>query len=102
MQMLHVHGNHWITISNMFCKSNEIDMFDWLHFQGGSEADCSLNIYNGKGYHPPFSYSANARRQQRYAVAFATCLCCGFNPAQVQYTQRIFRTILYNVYSTSL
>ena len=26
-----------------------------------------------------------------FAVGFATSLCCGFNPAQVQYTQRIFR-----------
>ena len=39
MQILHVHGNHWITFSNVFCKSNEIDIFDSLSIGSVSKED---------------------------------------------------------------
>lgn len=98
VQMLHVHGNHWITISNMFCKSNEIDIFDSLNIGSISkedqkqiaaliftkENDITLNF-------PIVQMQRGSSDCGLFAVAFATSLCCGFNPAQVQYTQRIFR-----------
>ena len=39
VQILHVHGNHWTTISNMFCMSNEIAIFDSLNIGSVSKED---------------------------------------------------------------
>ena len=91
MQILHVHGNYWITISSMFCKSNEIDIFDSLNIGSISkedqkqiaaliftkENDITLNF-------PIVQMQGGSSDCGLFAIAFATSLCCGFNPAQVQ------------------
>ena len=103
VQVLHINENHWITVSNIGCLPNYINIFDSLPHTGLS-AQARIQISCLLSTKEAIITSAYQCVQQQhgtqdcglFSLAFATSLCFGENPAEIIYIQNQFRPHLLN------
>lgn len=98
VQIINVRGSHWITISNIGCLQNHINVYDSIPYGDVSlrvkQQICALVFSNAKEI---ILHFPNVQSQKGgidcglFSIAFATTLCTGFHPADLQYNQSYFR-----------
>ena len=101
VQILHVHNNHWLTVSNLHCDNDTVKVYDSLN--------SSLEISNKFGCQLAALLNCSSQvkvevvkvQQQEgysdcglFAVAFATSLCFGIPPATQNFVQKQMRSHL--------
>ncbi len=102
VQVLNVHSSHWITVSNLFCPPGVINIYDSmpnceLHSSTKRQI-ASILMTNEKSIEVQFvnmQIQSGASDCGLFALAFATSLCAGVNPAQLKYIQHDFRSHLF-------
>lgn len=93
VQAMHVHGDHWICISNKFCQTpNQVEVFDSL---GGEYIDedgiRSIVYYHNRGSSPVEIFLVETQHQSNdndcgpFALAFASFLCKNEDPAMFDF-----------------
>ena len=101
VQVLHVSGCHWITISTMECQQGVVNVYD-------SIPSCSVSLRTKEQIAAIICTQAKeiilefpAVQSQRgssdcglFALAYATSLCMGDNPVQTNYVQHMLRSHL--------
>ena len=78
VQILHVHGNHWITVSNVNCPSGEVQVYDSIYSSLNKDVeDLIQRLFDGKVVNVTV---ASGQKQQGtqdcglFAIATATSL----------------------------
>ena len=98
VQILHDGGLHWVCMSNIGCKGGSVRYFDSLNsgFINSYLIDQIAHIM--KSLEPELTITIEQVQQQGhtndcgpFAIAFATSLVCGHNPATVNYNQDMLR-----------
>lgn len=101
VQILHINNNHWITISNIFSKNGGINVYNSVPSK--DLPDKAKKQIAALIHSPDTHYVLEFERMQRqrgasdcglFAIAFATALCCGYNPAAVEFKQNNLRSHL--------
>ncbi|KAG7172193.1 putative Ulp1 protease family, C-terminal catalytic domain-containing protein [Homarus americanus] len=103
VQILSVHKNHWLTLSNIGCNNNTVRVFDSLSssgLQNSEEFNCQVAaLLNCKSPKIRVEY-ANIKQQKGYsdcglfAIACATSLCFGLPPETQNFAQEHMRSHL--------
>jgi len=101
VQVLHTSGCHWLTISTIGCKAGHVNVYDSL-----LSVDVSLRtkeeiatILFSKATHIFLHFQAvqiqrGTSDRGLFALAFATSLCHGEDPVQINYVQHKMRSHL--------
>lgn len=104
IQILNVHSNHWLTVSNIDCAENSIKVFDSMANSHGLQNDDKFNCQVAS----LLDYSSGSirvinvdvKQQEGYsdcglfAIACATSLCFGMPPENQNYAQELMRSHL--------
>lgn len=107
IQILNVHSNHWLTVSNFHCHSNTIKIYDSMNsqkletfgkfnYQVAALLDCQSSSFRVE--------YANTKQQEGssdcdlFAVACATSLCFGLSPETPNFNQGEMRSHLANCF----
>ena len=101
VQVLNVAGNHWITVSNMWCQPGEVNIYDSIRSRVVSTRTRDQIAAILFSQRQKITLTISAVQEQRgssdcglFALAYATSLCSGEHPAQVNYVQHMFRNHL--------
>ena len=105
VQILNVSNNHWITISNIGCKSGHINVYDSMGTNcvppRTKEQVAAILFSNKKKI--LLKYKQVQVQVQRgasdcgaFAIAFATALCSGKDPTDINFIQHKLRSHLKN------
>lgn len=103
VQILHINGNHWITISNVFSQRNEIisvyDSFSSIDLPVKAKEQIAALICCPDKY---FLLEFQSVSKQRggsdcglFSIAFATAICFKINPVAVDFKQEDLRGHLF-------
>ena len=99
--MLNVAGNHWITVSNIWCQPGEVNIYDSIRSRVVSTRTRDQIAAILFSQRQKITLTISAVQEQRgssdcglFALAYATSLCSGEHPAQVNYVQHMFRNHL--------
>ena len=101
IQILNKGGNHWITISNLGCVENEVNVYDSLDIGNLPDLNAICDLLRSKSSQVIVN-SMNVCQQEGssncgpYAIAFATTLCFGGDPTQLKYKSGTLRQHIYN------
>ena len=102
MQVSH---SHWVTVSNIGCQSGCVKIYDSLPNCDvptcTKEQIAALLIHQQKDItieFPTMQVQSGSADCGLFALAFATTLCAGNNPAHVNYTQHLLRAHLYECF----
>lgn len=100
IQILHDGALHWLTISNLFCNDNCVDIFDSLYTSVSmdvkmqaacimmiQEQTMGINVINCKRQKGGYDCGL-------FSIAYATDLCFGNDPSMKTYTQKSMRSHL--------
>ena len=83
--------NHLITISNIGCSLNHINVFDSIphrHISSrAKEQICALMFSDARKL---TQFQKGGSDCDLFSIAFAASLCTGFDPADLQYYQTLF------------
>lgn len=95
VQILNVHGNHWLTVSNLKCKENTIKIYDSLNSQletcdkfncqVASMMDCQSSSINVKVM--SMMSQKGSSDCGLFAIAYAVSLCFGISPESQNFDQ---------------
>lgn len=98
VQVLHVYGSHWLTISNIGCKPGEIFVYDSLpncELYSCSKRQIASILHSDKKkidvIFMDVQIQCGASDCGAFALAFAMSLCAGDNPAELYYVQHSMR-----------
>lgn len=98
VQILHVYGSHWLTVSNIGCPPGQINVYDSIpNCELYSRSKCQIStILHSKKTKIDVAFmdvqmQSGASDCGLFALAFAMSLCAGDNPSQVQYVQHSMR-----------
>ena len=107
VQILHVDGNHWITVSSLGCKNgddsgNELDItvYDSIYFRLSKHTEILLAKLLQTKQRAFTVKISNVNKQAGtddcgvFAVAYCTSLVYGQNPSMFVYNQTMMRTHL--------
>lgn len=101
VQIINVRDSHWVTISNIGCKPDYINVYDSLPYKDISyraKQQISALIHSAAKEitlnFPPVQCQRGGSDCGLFAIAFAVTLCTGFNPSDLQYNQASFRSHL--------
>lgn len=87
VQVLNVYGSHWITVSNLACPPGVIRIYDSM---------ASIVMTKEKSIEIQFvDVQIQTGDCGLFALAFATSLCSGDDPAELNYSQHEFRTHVF-------
>lgn len=103
VQILNVHGNHWLTVSNIQCNSNTINIFDSLkssQLETSDNFNCQVaTLMNCQSTSIKIEFASI--KQQRgstdcglFAIACATSLCFGVSPETQNFVKDEMRSHL--------
>jgi len=103
IQILHVYGSHWLTISNIGCPAGSINVYDSLpncalYSNMKRQIATILFLADQKMITVNFvdvQIQGNGSDCGVYALAFVTSLCCGEDPAKINYASPMSREHLY-------
>ena len=94
VQIVNIHGNHWITPSNVGCKPGHINVYDSLHMGLSKEAKELLPIFCSTKRIPSSStiycdiqWQSGGNDCGLFSIAFATAICAGSSPVSKMYDQ---------------
>ena len=93
VQVLNTRGNHWIVISTIGCSPGSVNVFDSLHWKLSPHdkkvVACLLNSKEKeiKINYVDVQWQSGGNDCGLFAIAFATSLCAGQNPALASYKQ---------------
>ena len=101
VQILHVSGNHWITIANNGCTGGETKVYDSMGHSDLPEEtkqQVAALIFNSVNK-ITLTFQTVQRQQDSsscglFAVAFATSLCFGSDPSTIMYDSATLRSHL--------
>ena len=100
IQIIHMSSNHWITLSTVGCELSTINLYDSLNRRLSMQAQklvASIMQSWGKVIEVKSIDVQNQRGISDcglFAVAFATCLCYGQDPAAINFVQERMRAHL--------
>ncbi len=100
VQVLNDHGNHWITVSTIGCEASSINVFDSLHGKLSPHTERLVaDILQSQDRAIRVNYidvqwQSGVNDCGLFALAFATSLCAGQDPATISYDQRQMRAHL--------
>ena len=108
VQVVHVGGNHWACLSNIFSKPGSVDLYDSLHTIPSEEGSivqqaCTILKYSGE------LLTINVINVQLqigfndcglFAIAMATDLCAGRDPLNIRYSQSLMRKHLKSCFES--
>ena len=96
VQILHVSGNHWLTVSNIGCKPAHVNVYDSLltgYLDTHAKQQIASILFTDE---PDITASFQNVQEQRghsdcgvFALAFATSLCTGEDPVENTYVQHL-------------
>lgn len=102
VQVLNVYGSHWLTVSNVFCRPGVINIYDSISNCALSSQTkrqiASILMTSEKSIEVHFiDVQIQSGRSDcgLFALAFATSLCAGVNPAELCYIQHEFRSHVF-------
>lgn len=104
VQILHDRSRkHWVTVSNLFCNFDEVDVYDSF-FSKGIPLDVQMQVASiimSEGVKMKLKLKGCQKQKGKadcglFAVAFATSLCDGVDPATVTYDQSKMRDHFQN------
>ena len=93
VQIVNICNNHWITLSTVGCKPGHINVYDSLHMRLTSEVkEVIADLMQWKGKEITINYSdvqwqIGGSDCGIFAIAFATALCNGHEPASIVFDQ---------------
>lgn len=93
VQVLNVSGNHWITISTIGCEASTLNVYDSMHGNLPTSAqrlvadlvqcqECAITVQ-----YIDVQWQSGETDCGLFALAFATSLCSGQDPAATSYIQ---------------
>ena len=98
VQIIHVQGNHWVTLSNIGCPPATVNVYDSIRntdLTSHAKAQVSAILFCRD---PHISLQFQHVQEQHgsndcgvFALAFATSLCFGEDPSRIQYIQHLLR-----------
>ena len=101
VQVLHVGGNHWVTVTNIGCQENRIKVFDSLRQKCSKKEKQKLCsslavLLNTSSSNMVIEWPSIQRQRGEsdcglFAVAVATSLVCGEDPGSMNYDQSVMR-----------
>ena len=101
VQVLNIRGNHWVTISNVNCPPNHINVFDSMLYGDlptrSKQQIAAIMFTESKDITLNFMDVQSQRGASDcglFSRAFATSICFGFDPVHIQYTQADLRNHL--------
>lgn len=100
VQVLHVNSNHWITVSNINSASNSINIYDSLYNYISFKTKKQISSFMKFSLNDVHFCLVNVEQQKDgiscgyFALAFATELCAGQDPALVLWDTEQFRSHL--------
>ena len=105
VQVLNISHSHWVTISNIGCQYGCVKIYDSLPNcdvpTRTKEQIAALLFYQQKDItieFPTMQVQHGSADCGLFALAFATTLCAGDNPAHVNYTQHLLHAHLYECF----
>ena len=109
VQILHVSGNHWITIANNGCTGGEIKVYDSMgHSDLPEETKQQVAALIFTSVNKITLTFQTVQRQQDssscglFAVAFATSLCFGSDPSTIMYDSATLRSHLKHCFVSGI
>ena len=93
VQIVNVHNNHWIVLSTIACQPSSIKVYDSLNGylpRSIKTLVCNLLMTKEKFIKVIYcnvQYQVGKNDCGLFAIAFATSLCCGQDPANLRYNQ---------------
>ena len=109
LQMLHVSGNHWITIANNGCTGGEIKVYDSMgHSDLPEETKQQVAALIFTSVNKITLTFQTVQGQQDssgcglFAVAFATSLCFGSDPSTLMYDSATLRSHLKHCFVSGI
>jgi uncharacterized protein YbaR (Trm112 family) len=102
IQILHVHGNHWIVASTINCKEGEVNIYDSLYsyiHQDTKLQICSIvrpNVSHITFRSINFQRQTNSKDCGLFAITVATELVLGRDPARSYWQPKSMRDHLIN------
>ncbi len=103
VQILHTRQSHWITISNIGCQENHVNVFDSMPYSATDTKTvneiCAILCSPARQIILNFP---NIQKQKGgndcglFSIAYATTLCTGLSPSKVNYDQSKLRKHLYD------
>ena len=101
VQVLHVGGNHWVTVTNIWCQENRIKVFDSLRQKCSKKEKQKLCsslavLLNTSSSNMVIEWPSIQRQRGEsdcglFAVAVATSLVCREDPGSMNYNQSVMR-----------
>ena len=101
VQILHVGGNHWVTVTNIGCQENRIKVFDSLRQKLSKKekqklCSCLAVLLNTSSSNMVIEWPSMQRQSGEsdcglFAVAIATSLLNGEDPGSKSYDQSVMR-----------
>ena len=101
VQILHVGGNHWVTVTNIGCQENRIKVFDSLRQKLSKKekqklCSCLAVLLNTSSSNMVIEWPSMQRQRGEsdcglFAVAVATSLLNGEDPGSKSYDQSVMR-----------
>lgn len=107
IQIIHLGGNHWVTISNIGCSADQIFVYDSLVPSSNSTFTSQISSFlksSSKSIQlvwPSVSKQYGTSDCGLFAIANATALCQGLDPASWKYDQPKMRAHLLLCYFNS-
>lgn len=102
VQILNVHSNHWLTVSNIQCQNNTIQVFDSMDskLETSDKFNCQVAVLLNSQSSAVTVECVKIKQQEGhsdcglFAIACATSLCFGMSPATQNYVQSEMRSHL--------
>ena len=98
VQIVNVRGNHWITVSNIGCQLNHLNVYDSIPHGDISlrakQQIAALLFTQAKAItlnFPDVQVQRGSSDCGLFSIAFAMTLCTGFDPVEIKYDQKLFR-----------
>lgn len=99
VQILNVRRSHWVTVSNIGCKPDHFNVYDSMPSGNNislraKQQICAMIFSNSRQIildFPKVQCQRGASDCGLFSIAFATTLCTGFDPAEIEYNQSLFR-----------
>jgi len=103
VQILNVSQSHWITVSNVGCKKGVVNIYDSIpscYLPACTKEQIAATLFSNEKT-LTLEYKAVQVQQGSndcglFAIAFATSLCGGENPVEINYKQHLFYSHLLN------
>jgi len=103
VQILNVSQSHWITVSNVGCKKRVVNIYDSIpscYVPTRTKEQIAAILFANETTltleHKAIQVQQGSNDCSLFTIAFATSLCGGENPVEINYKQHLLRSHLLN------